>query len=236
MENLVMASKVLVDQSYLFLKKENTAFKKIVARRLFYHKINGLLRDINKKLIKCTCSNCTHVLHHNYPEGESRIVLTLHAADQNHNVDGSNAYQLSTMVFSDTDIFTNEERIGETCSLEAYFCGLCEKHGLPVPQFAQRTNDNKDHNENKMCLWQKLGHRQKKDENDLEDRCWRNLIARLSYSTQIQKLYKGLMHELICTLDAQDTRPISFVRKKNPNFEDWFRFNHLSLDLHDFDS
>lgn len=228
MENLLLASKVLVDRSYLFLKKENTALKKVVARRLFYHKINGLLRDLNKKVIRCTCSNCTHVLYHNYPEGESRIVLTLHT-DQNHNVDGSNAYQLSTMFFSNTDIFTNEERIGETCYLEAYFCGLCEKHGLPVPQFTQHTN------ENKMCLWQKLGHRQKKDENVLEDICWRNLIARLSYSTQVQKLYKGLMHELICTLDAQDTRPISFVRKKNPNFEDWFHFHHVSLDLHDFD-
>lgn len=201
-------------------------------------------------MIKCTCSQCTHIFHHNYPEGESRIILTLNA-NQNHIVDGPDAYHISTLVFSNTDIFTNEESNDEVCNLEVYFSELCKKYGLPIPSFTKLTPSNKTNETNetneineineqqdnkkevRQCLWYKLGHRQKKDENDLNDKCWRNEIARLSYKTQVERLYKGLIHELICTLDSQDIRPISFVKKKNPQFEDWFHFYNISLDMHE---
>ena len=78
-------------------------------------------------------------------------------------------------------------------------------------------------------LWKKLGHCQNKNEENKDDNSWRNQIKRLSYYTQVDRLYGGLMHEIIQILDPLDFRPISFIKKKNPSFTEWFHFKDSSL-------
>ncbi len=268
MENLSLASKVLLDKSYLHLKKEIVQFKKDVARRLFYHKIDLLLRDANKKFVKCKCKQCTDLIHHNYPEVQNHIIISLHAQpppetdppqinenqiynetdnqienddvtldnetinemneinqsheDENHE---NTIFPLSTFILFRSDLLAHQT-IPEECELEHFFISLCKKHKLPIPIF----------DKGNKCLWKKLGHQQNNQVCDIENKSWRNQISKMSYYDQIEKVYKGLMNDLVQALDQTDSRPIFFIKKKNTPFEDWFRFKSTSLLVSDFET
>lgn len=233
MENATLVCRILLDRDYLAIKKELQTLKKDVARRLYYHKIDILLRNMNKKVVKCTCKQCLHIKYHNYPEDYHRVIISLQSDDHS-NDDSNENVHLSTIILSSYDGYDNnnetetqtenvKDKDNETdsCRLEKYFTSLCKHHHLPIPKFDSNTEAN---------LWKRLGHRQGKNEPNIDDDCWRNMIIQMPYSEQVKKLYKGIMHDMIVILDQLDHRPLSFIRIKQPSFEDWFKFKKTNLD------
>lgn len=228
MYGLCLASKALYDVDVLRVTKENEELKKATARRLFYHGIDEDLRELNAHVILCDCPKCLDMMGNNYPSqpiaddelGDGDVFFV----PNDKGAKGGSMYgMLATKHGGDTLIpivrLTRDSRSSKDCALMAWFARECERHGLPKPSYYFGIRS--------FSLWIELGHHGQRYEPP--DSSWRDKVEALSYRTQVERVYKGLLHDSLGGTLLRHGKESSTQRNDEDAFEDWFRVGCHSL-------
>lgn len=244
-----MAAKVMIDLEYLDLKKHYSHLCKSLARTMFYHRTDKLLRDVNAFIVKCKCSQCLHPKENNYPSSHPMEVMTFYVNPANNEIqlkrcpivsdDGKNRRIGDKDIIEDDDEIEveNENTLihpNRSCKLADLFVMLCHSNSLPIPSEEELAN------RDCFSLWKMLGH--KRGENGVDGEIavegdfppcltpsWRNKMERLPYSTQVQFFYGGLMVDLALMLRQIGRQPPIFYKNEDQPFDEWFRFKDCKL-------
>lgn len=113
---------------------------------------------------------------------------------------------------------TRASRPSSECTLMAWFAQECTRHQLPSPSYYFGIRA--------FSLWVELGHHNQKY--TPPHTSWRDIVASLPFREQVDKVYRGLLHESLGNTLIQNG-VYSSVREDDDTFEQWFRVGEHSL-------
>lgn len=236
MERLALASKALYDREVLEARRELATLKKAVARDLFYSQIEKNLRLLNGHVLRCNCGVCLGRTCLNYPTdmdmtmadaddvwglSESKDGDVFLDAVRKAREDGTHSRIRWSYALFRTRVGRGGETSRETvascdpsaeCKLLDYFARECFRCGLPSPY--ELNDASLGPYCQSGCLWRWMGHDYSKTP---REGTWAQAVADMSYSSQVTKVYDGLLKNIgIRLYEATDGKVTpTFLNERN---------------------